>query len=252
VRTALDPSALFLSRRRTTISVQIHQRLRARIVAGELVPRQTLSENELAASLGVSRTPVREALGKLEEDGLIQIIPQYGTFVAPIVPEHVYGNQFIREALECASLGAAAARCTESDARQLRALVARQRAADSDAVFFQADEAMHCMLMAIGGQEHAWQVVETAKLHLDRVRHLAVRSTMKRRSIIKEHNAIIDCVVAGDAIGATAAMRAHLRGIYASINAVMREHPQFFSDVTTDARPARRPAGAQISEGEIK
>jgi len=247
----LPSSPLFQSRRGGTIAIQIHRRLRDQIVAGDLAPRQPLSENALAASLGVSRTPVREALGKLEEEGLIQIIPQYGTFVTPIVPEHVYGNQFIREALECACLEAAAAQCTESDGQQLRALIARQRTAESDAVFFQADEAMHCLLMAIGGQEHAWQIVETAKLHLDRVRHLAVRSTMKRRAILKEHVAIVGHVVAGEGAQATAAMRAHLRGVYASINAVMRDHPHFFSDVTSDARPARRTATPNASESQM-
>jgi len=171
--------------------------------------------------------------------------------VTPIVPEHVYGNQFIREALECACLEAAAAQCTESDGQQLRALIARQRTAESDAVFFQADEAMHCLLMAIGGQEHAWQIVETAKLHLDRVRHLAVRSTMKRRAILKEHVAIVGHVVAGEGALATAAMRAHLRGVYASINAVMRDHPHFFSDVTSDARPMRRNATSKTSESQM-
>jgi DNA-binding GntR family transcriptional regulator len=237
----------FQSRRGTTISVQIHQLLRERIVAGALMPGQALSENELAASHGVSRTPVREALGKLEEDGLIRIIPQYGTFVAPIVPEHVYANQFIREALECACLGEAAARCGDADARELRALLSRQRTAETDAVFFEADEAMHRRLMAIGGQAHAWRIVETAKLHLDRVRHLAVRSTLKRRAIISEHAVIVDRVASGDAAGATAAMRAHLRGVYDSIDAVMRDHPDFFSAVTADARPARPKAAERVT-----
>ncbi len=244
-----EPAALFQSRRGNTIAVQIHRRLREQIVTGALAPRQTVSENALAASLGVSRTPVREALGKLEEDGLIQIIPQYGTFVTPIVPEHVYGNQFIREALECACIEAAAAQCTDTDAQKLRVLLARQRTAESDAAFFQADEAMHCLLMAVGGQEHAWSVVETAKLHLDRVRHLAVRSTVKRRAILREHAEIIDRVASGDGPSATAAMRAHLRGVYASIDAVMHAHPHFFSEITTAARPARR--ATRTSEADM-
>ena len=140
------------------------------------MPRQLLSENELAAPLGVSRTPIREALSKLEQEGLVEIVPQHGTYVTPIVPDRVYGNPFVREALESAWIGAAASRCTEGDAEHLRAVLERQRAAASDAAFFEADEAMHCLLMAIGGHEHAWEVVAAAKLHLDRVRRLAVRA----------------------------------------------------------------------------
>lgn len=229
-------------RRRGTIAVQIYHRLRNSIVTGELVPRQVLSENEISASLGVSRTPVREAFSKLEEDELIQIVPQYGTCVAPIVPERVFSNQFVREALECAAVGLAATRCSAADAAGLQAILDRQRAADSDAELFPADEAMHALLMAIGGQEHAWEVVAAAKLHLDRVRHLVGRSPIKRSSIIREHRAIVERVTAGDSAGAVEAMRTHLRGVSCSINVAMREHPGFFSDVATMMQPGRRTA----------
>lgn len=235
----------FLSRRRDTIAVQIYHRLRDAIVTGQLVPRQFLSENEISTSLNVSRTPVREAFSKLEEDELIQIVPQYGTYVAPIVPDRVFANQFVRESLECASVNIAAERCTEADAIRLRAILARQRTADSDADFFPADEAMHSVLMAIGGQEHAWEVVASAKLHLDRVRHLVMRSPRKRSSIIREHTAIIDCVIAGDSPEAIEAMRLHLRGVYASINVAMFEHPQYFSDITAAVQPNRKMASAE-------
>ncbi|MEJ1977537.1 MAG: GntR family transcriptional regulator [Acetobacteraceae bacterium] len=235
---------MFESSRKSTIAVQIHAQLRRQIILGTLTPRQPLSENELSASLGVSRTPVREALGKLEKEGLIQIIPQYGTFVSPIQVDQVYSNQFVREALECAALPLAAAHCTVADGRQLRALLSRQRACDDDTAFFACDEAMHALLMAIAGQERAWDVVETAKLHLDRVRHLAVRSPLKRKSIIAEHVVIVGHVLAGDAEAAVGAMRSHLRGVFASIEPVMQQHPQFFSDNTAETRPLRRASKA--------
>lgn len=220
------------------MAVQLHDHLRRQIIDGRLPPRHKLSENELAASLGASRTPIREAFGKLEEEGLVEIVPQYGTFVAAIRIEDVYNNQFVREALECAALARAVERLTLEDARHLRDLldVQRRHQTGDEAPFFEADEAMHAALMRIAGHERTWKVVENAKLHLDRVRRLAVRSTAKRASILEEHHAVIDRVIHRDAAGAISAMTTHLRRVFESVEPVMADHPQFFTDEPPGSR----------------
>ena len=236
-----DPIDLqLLSGRRATIAVQIYRHLRRQIVAGDYVPLQPLSENELAQHFRVSRTPIREALGKLEEERLVSILPQYGTFVAPIRTDRVFGDQFVREALECAAIGEAARRCTAEDGAMLRAIVEQQRAAPSERTFFEADEAMHRALMVLAGQETAWQVVDAAKVNLDRIRHLSARHTFKRLSILAEHEEIIEAVIAGDPERAVAAMRLHLRGVFTSCGQMMERHPEFFQGTSDDPRPARR------------
>ena len=83
-------------------------------------PGRQLSENELAAWLGVSRTPVREALARLREEGLVEIVAQLGTFVAPISPRAVTDAQFVREALECAAVRKAAELATDRRHRRAR------------------------------------------------------------------------------------------------------------------------------------
>src|ERR671921_1446848 len=83
--------------------------LRRRIISLQLPPGEPLSENELAQELGVSRTPVRESLILLREEGLIQVFPQIGSFVSLVDLERVAQAQFIREAIECASLADVAA-----------------------------------------------------------------------------------------------------------------------------------------------
>jgi GntR family transcriptional regulator, rspAB operon transcriptional repressor len=234
----VDPP--LLSGRRATMAVQIYRHLRQQIVAGDYPPLHPLSENELALRFRVSRTPIREALGKLEEERLVSILPQYGTFVAPILTDRVFSDQFVREALECAGIGEAARRCTPADAAMLREIVERQRAAPSEKLFFAADEAMHRALMVVAGQEAAWQVVDAAKVNLDRIRHLSARHTFKRLAILAEHEQIIDAVVAGDPDVAVAAMRLHLRGVFTSSGQMMQMHPEFFQSAPGDARPARR------------
>src|SRR5260370_41232287 len=73
-----------ISFRRTTLGAQIHAVLRRDIITGRLAPRAMLSEQDIAAGFGISRTPVREAMIKLAEEGLVEIFPQYGSFVPPI------------------------------------------------------------------------------------------------------------------------------------------------------------------------
>src|SRR3954454_20202107 len=104
----------------------VYDALRNAIVTTELEPGQQISENEIADKLGVSRTPVREALARLRDDQLVQIVPQTGTFVAPISVSGVDDAQFLREALECSAVRLAAERADRGDVAQLGALIGRQ------------------------------------------------------------------------------------------------------------------------------
>jgi len=100
----------------TPTRAQVYALLREAIVRGELAPGRQLSENTLAAELGVSRTPIREALGRLREDRLVETVPQLGTFVVRVSPTAIRDAQFIRETLECAAirLSATASRTSPS------------------------------------------------------------------------------------------------------------------------------------------
>src|SRR6478672_13792128 len=89
---------------RLSVRDQTLDTLRRRIISLQLPPGEPLSENELAQELGVSRTPVRESLILLREEGLVQVFPQIGSFVSLVDLARVSEAQFVREAIECASL----------------------------------------------------------------------------------------------------------------------------------------------------
>jgi len=89
---------------RLSVRDQTLETLRRRIISLQLPPGEPLSENELAQELGVSRTPVRESLILLREEGLVQVFPQIGSFVSLVDLGRVSDAQFVREAIECASL----------------------------------------------------------------------------------------------------------------------------------------------------
>jgi len=244
VTSAPAPAALPL--RRQTIAIQIHAILRREIITNQLAPRTLLSEQEISQRFAVSRTPVREALIKLAEEKLVEIYPQYGSFVAPILLRDALDSQFVREALECAAVERAAERIDAAQAQALAAVLAEQQALDHDQDyegFFASDERMHALIMEIAGHPNAWRQVELAKTQMDRVRYLSMRLVRKRPTVIAEHSLIIDRLAQRDGAGAVAAMRAHLRGLFRSV-AVLTEANAGYFDEPTGTIPGRPPRAA--------
>ena len=151
--------------------------LKREILSGRMRPGQTLSENEVASQMGVSRTPVREAIIRLESEGLLNVRPQVGTVVAPIDLDQVADGQFLREAIECRSARLAAGRVRPADARELKSLLrdqARAVARNDQAGFIALDDRMHQHIVAMAGRPRVWRAVEDVKAQLDRVRVLSL------------------------------------------------------------------------------
>lgn len=233
----------FKAERRGTIAQQAHLFLRREIIDGRLPPRSPLSEKDLSQRLGVSRTPVREALMRLADEGLVDIYPQFGSFVAPIKLAEVYDSQFVRESLECTAIERVIERMTDAQATRLKKMIEVQRRLQRDGDrpgFFEADERMHAYLMEIAGHAAVWNIVENAKAQMDRIRHLSIRNPVKIPAIIEEHGAIVDHVLRRDRDGAIQALRAHLRGIFQSIETLAEENRPIFAQ-EGEGPPRRAP-----------
>jgi DNA-binding GntR family transcriptional regulator len=212
---------------------QVYERLRGAIVSAELEPGRQLSENELAGRLGVSRTPIREALVRLRDDRLVEIVPQLGTFVARISDGAVGNAQFIREALECAAVRLAAERATPADVAGLRAILARQEAVrdarDFDG-FYALDDELHEALCTLSGHGVAWVLAGRANGHLNRVRRLSLPQPDYLEEMVAEHHAVVDAVAANDADAAEAALRHHLRMVLSVLGGLRAQHPGWFEE----------------------
>ena len=209
------------------------------IVALEFKPGQPLSEKELSIVYGVSRTPVREALIQLADDGLVDIYPQAGTRVSRISVHGVMEAQFIREALECAALRRAMEHVTDADVRRLHENVEQQRAAyaakDVD-TFYILDEALHQALVERSGFPGVWRVAQRAKVHLNRARRLSLPTVSTVGELIEQHAGLVAAVEARDVAAAESALAEHLRMVLADLPALQREYPDYFADAT--AAPA--------------
>lgn len=225
---------------RLSVRDQTLEALRRRIISLELPPGEPLSENELAQEMGVSRTPVRESLILLREEGLVQVFPQIGSFVSLVDLSRVAEAQFVREAIECASLHDFAGNAAGISG--LRDILASQRDAEAKGdieEFFRLDEDFHRELLRLAGHESAWTAVNSAKAHLDRARRLSLIDTRPVSTLIEQHTVVVDALEARNVAEADSSLRLHLRGVFEDVKRIQASSPDLFSDGTA-RRPVRR------------
>ncbi len=219
-------------RRALTAASAICNELRDAIVALELEPGTPLSEKELTERFGVSRTPIREALIRLAEEGLVDIRPQSGTFVSRIPLSAIPEAVIVRQALEGALVEMAALRSDEGGSATLDRAIERQEAfarLDDRAAFHEADEAFHETIAALSGHPGVWRTVRQAKLQIDRCRRLTLPELGRMNQVIGEHRVIADAVRIGDAGAARNAMAAHLQAVLPDARILARSHPAYFT-----------------------
>jgi DNA-binding GntR family transcriptional regulator len=246
----IDNAAL---RRRTVrpradqaLSRQVYATLRDQILHFVRKPFEPISEQALAEELGVSRTPVREALARLSELGFVDIVPQSGSRIAPLRLADLEKSQFLREALELALLNRALERDDRPAlVRRLRTELAIQQAfveAGDAARFYASDEQFHAAIGEQAGMLTVLPEMARAKTHMDRFRHLMLSGLESLPTILAQHQAIVTAITADDVPGAVAAMQTHLRRILAFEGKARTAHPDFFEESGEIARVRRREA----------
>lgn len=209
---------------------QLYELLRAAIIDLSLPPGSPLSRPALATQFGVSSTPVRDALMRLEEEGLVDVFPQHATEVSRIDVAAAHQAHVLRRALETEMVRMAA---READAELKLALeqsVARMRALlelkDFER-FSEEDALFHRLLFAAAGTPDLWYLVRNRSGHLDRLRRLHLPSPGKGEAIVADHAAIASAVAAGDPDRADAAMRKHLAGTVANVDEIRARNPDY-------------------------
>lgn len=212
-------------------ATRVREALRRDILAMASLPGTLIAEKELTERFGVSRTPVREALIKLREEGLVEIFPQAGTFVARIPAAAIPEAVFIRQTLESATVARLAARPGEIDLRRAEATIARQQercAAGDQEGFHLADEDFHAALAAAAGHPGVWKIAQAAKGQIDRCRRMTLPVPGRMAAVIAEHGAILAAIAAGEVAPAQAAMEHHLGTLVPDLAALRRSHPHYF------------------------
>jgi len=235
--------------RESSVRGQVYRRLLRDIVQCAAKPGQSLSEKEVAAALGVSRTPVREAFLQLAEDGLVVISPQRGTAVAKISTRQVRQAQFTREVLERAILAVDCQHATAQAGAGLDAAIfaQRQAAADLDyAAFYDADQLFHAELARLSGLEGVGRLAGGARVHLNRVRWLSLPEPNGIDVAIVQHEEIASAVQAGDAERGDRVLTTHLRSVLDVLPAIRERFPGYFDDDDEGLPPLADTSGLTI------
>jgi len=213
---------------------QIHETLLAAILSLELIPGARVSEADIARAVGASRTPVRAALARLGEEGLIETRPSRGNYVTRLSAKAARDAHFVRDALESATvaqLSAIGIGETMSERLEANLAAAAEAAERGDGkVFAQLDDAFHHSLAEATGHERLLQVLTREKTGLARLRALCPAQTAYMREIVGEHRGILAAIRAGDEVEARARLSAHIGRVLGTLADLQVRHAEFFEE----------------------
>jgi len=211
---------------------QVYEFLRRAIIMMEIAPGDAIVEKDICAQLDISRTPVREAVQKLAEEGLVNVVPHSGSYVSRISYQVAEEGFVIRRALEIESVRRAALRFTEPGGQELQAIMARMRDLVSTGQldsYIEEDDALHSALARMSGMPRIWKFITMAKVHLDRMRQLSAPVPGHLAMVTEQHAAIVAAVGAGKADQAELAMRIHLESSFEVMTRLYQEKASMFS-----------------------
>ncbi len=233
-RTETPEAGRRVMRRRLPLAEQVHADLRRRIVSLELPPNQSLSRSDLSAYYGISQTPLRDALLKLEREGLVEIYPQSRTLVTRIDTQVVRETQFLRAAVETEIAGLLAAAPGTDPAAPAAEILERQEAVAGRSGAFEEfmalDKAFHRCLFEAAGKAGLHALIDERSGQLDRVRrfHLHLPNEGKMQQVLGDHREILQTIRSGDAEAARGAMRRHLSGTLQKLDELRQDYPDLF------------------------
>ena len=212
---------------------QVFDRLRGMIISLALPPGSALSRAALAGQFGVSSTPIRDALMRLDEEGLVEVFPQYATVVSRVDVRRAQQAHFLRQALELEIVRSLALKHEEALSSELNVTIARQqqfaKAGDFEK-FMAADNEFHALLYAAADKHDLWTLVRSRSGHIDRLRRLHLPSSGKAQDIVRHHKLIVKAIADGKPDEAQKHLRTHLSGTLSELARIRARYPEYLSD----------------------
>jgi len=209
----------------------VYRDLRDAIINVTLTPGTPLVEKDITEKYGISRTPVREAILRLAEERLVDVVPKSGTFVARIPVAELREAIVARKALEEVCVREATARASKSQLMALHAVIQRERElaeTGDEQAFHEADNAFHAGIASAGGYPGIWNMIEKIRVQVERYRRLTLPQEGRMEMVVAEHAAVLDAIEQGDADAAVAAMNNHLNKLQIDIRTFQDLWPDYF------------------------
>ena len=209
----------------------VYKLIRANIMELKYAPGSTVSENEIAEQLNISRTPIREALIRLVQEDLIQVFPQRGTYVSLIDLRHVEESKFVRETLERRIMQLACREFRESDLFPLQKYLVLQELCIQQhqfPQFYEHDSNFHGAIFAGCHKERTWDMIQQMHTHYNRVRILGISHGYELPELLAEHQAMVSAIRERDAAAGEQALDVHLNKVRLDLPKMVRDFPEYF------------------------
>lgn len=216
---------------RKSIQTLVYEELKRNIMSMKLEPGQTMSTQEIATKLNVSRTPVREAFLRLQSEGLVEMIPQRETMVSKISLKRVEQEKFIRECLEMGVIRKFMDKSGCEVEENMAELIQLQKKCgeEKDFVgFLEADDQFHKVLFDATGQEMAWETIASRNGHYNRLRILYVQRDTEMQESIEQHHKIATLLESGSREEAARALSYHVRRLDIDEAGLIAQYPDYF------------------------
>ena len=216
---------------------RIFEQLRDKILSIALPPGTALSRSDLQNQFGLSSTPVRDALMKLEEIGLVDVFPQSRTMVSLIDVGLAREAQLLRRSIELEVIHLLSSRKNAETVRILRDCIADQRrhAKERDLELFnEADLQFHRTMYEAADASRLWELVRRQSVHIDRIRRLHLPITGKAAQIVQDHSGIVKAISENDPVRAQSLLRDHLAKSLAFSEELRFRFPHFFRPPADD------------------
>lgn len=204
--------------------------IKKNIIMLELKPGCMVSENELSSELGLSRTPVREALLELSKTGIVEIYPQKGSRVSKINYDLVEESRFLRLVLERAVVELACDMATPEDLRALNEGIKLQELYIEHPFanrLLELDNEFHKQLFRITNKLQTYRLMDSMTTHFDRVRSLSL-STVKDIKIVEDHHDILNALKAKEKELVRDLMEKHLSQYKIDEEIIREKYPEYF------------------------
>ncbi|MGZ7440977.1 GntR family transcriptional regulator [Paenibacillus sp. TH7-28] len=229
-----------ISKNRNTLSDHAYQVIRGAIVTLQLEPGQLVFESELGSTLGVSRTPIREAFRRLMTEELIEILPQRGARIAYMSKKKIEEARFVRVSLEVSAFKEAARKWNANDAafekgyQQIRGILEEHRKIIDEQNFdrfLELDESFHSAVLELTGNSTLISIINQMRGHLNRMRYLELLETKHMKQLVSEHEAIFEAITVNDEEKTERLIREHITSLEYCTPDLVKKYSHYFQSV---------------------